>query len=70
MEITAVEWLVKQINDGQFITDKLIEQAKVIDEQNIKKAWINGYNCRTNEDKIGGSGNEHNDYYNETFKNK
>lgn len=74
MELTAVEWLemeIVKLENTYAIPHEiyvLCEQAKVMDEKNIKNAWVNGYNCRTSEDLIGGTGNEENEYYNETFK--
>jgi hypothetical protein len=58
MELTAVEWLEKQINNGQFIPDKLIQQAKEMEKKQIIKAREDIYTT-------GHLSAEQ--YYNETF---
>jgi hypothetical protein len=37
------------------------------EKEEITKSFIAGYNSRSNEDMIGGTGNEENDYYNSIF---
>ena len=67
MKQTAVEWLWLQI--GNFPTmenlrtniDKLLEQAKEMEKEQIKKAWYDGW-------IEVGDNSEH--YYNETFKSE
>lgn len=68
---TAVEWLIEIINErGGFIFtshyDKLFQQAKEKEKEQIKDAWING-------DEDGFTWGEDNkilseQYYNETYK--
>jgi hypothetical protein len=44
-KITAVEWLIKQIdNNGfiKFVTNEQIEQAKEIEQEQIMNAWVKG----------------------------
>ena len=75
MKQTAVEFLIKEFSeilgpiDTKPMQDLLImdamKQAKEMEKQQIENAWVNGYNCRTSEDKIGGSGNEEKEYYEE-----
>ena len=59
MEMTAVEWLVDQIeNEGKCIYE-VIEQAKEMEKEQIIEAYCNG------DDNIGAL-----EYYHETFKTK
>lgn len=63
--MTAVEWLVSQLNKqgfAQVVTDEEIEQAKEIEKQQIIDAYYYDPNC----DAIKDDGEQ---YYNETFKN-
>ena len=39
-----------------------------IEEEQIKLSFVAGYHCRSMEDMIGGSGDEENKYYKETYK--
>ena len=63
---TAVEWLVEQLKErgyaGEFPPHLLFEQAKAMEKDQIKVAWLNsltkGDYCSAEE------------YYNETFKSK
>jgi hypothetical protein len=63
---TAVEWLVEQLKErgyaGEFPPHLLFEQAKAMEQDQIKVAWLNsltkGDYCSAEE------------YYNETFKSK
>jgi hypothetical protein len=60
---TAVEWLIKQIdNNGfiKFVTNEQIEQAKEIEQEQIMNAWAKGV---VSEDHMTAE-----QYYNETFK--
>lgn len=71
-KLTAVEWLENQIRYYISNDDRLFEifrLAKELEKQQIIDAYKNGYICRSNEDMIGGSGNEENEYYEKTFKN-
>ena len=47
-----------------------IKEAKEFlekEKQQIKRAFVAGYQARSVEDMIGGTGNEENEYYNSTF---
>jgi len=67
-EISAVEWLVKQLNQKiDFIPlDKwdmirdIVLQAKAMEKEQIKNAWLNSL--------TKGDFNSAEEYYNETFK--
>ena len=63
-ELTAVEWLVKQINDGQFITDKLLEKAKEMEKQQIIDAHEYGFYSPAFRMSRKAEAEQ---YYNETF---
>jgi len=75
---TAVEWLWLQI--GNFPTmenlrtniDKLLEQAKEMEKNNICDAWDNGYDKGTRDriEKISNPVGNAEQYYNETFKSE
>jgi len=62
-KITAVEWLVKKLNTpgfAQVVTDEEIQQALVMEMEQITDAWEDGQNSfSTRNAEI---------YYNETFK--
>ena len=70
MKQTAVEWLWLQI--GNFPTmenlrtniDKLLEQAKEMEKEQMEKVWVAGLYCET------GDRQAFIDYYNETFKSE
>jgi len=78
MKQSAVQWFVEQIEtiikNGYVFNPKweedFIEQAKEMEKQQIKDAWMNGYNSIGNENMIGGTGNEEKEYYDKTYKNK
>ena len=57
---TAVEWLVEEITNGTLHTKELIKQAKEMEKQQMKDAWINSL--------TKGDYNSAEEYYNETFK--
>jgi len=67
-EVSAVEWLVKQLNQKiDFIPlDKwdmirdIVLQAKAMEKEQIKNAWLNSL--------TKGDFNSAEEYYNETFK--
>ena len=60
---TAVEWLIEQwpILESQ-LPDWLIEQAKAMEKEQIKDAWLNSL--------TKGDYNSAEEYYNETFKSE
>jgi hypothetical protein len=67
---TAVEWLVKSLSDrmyihcpdfGHTIIDKLVEQAKEMEKEQILDSWDDGYDCGMYQEGLGI------DYYNETY---
>ena len=68
-KMTAVEWLIEELRGahvkGDFIfngviTSELIEQAKEMEKEQIRDAWINSL--------TKGDFNSADEYYNETFK--
>lgn len=63
MKQTAVEWLLKQLTIANFEEQQIvIQQAKEIEKQQIKDAYISGMYDAHSKTSI--------DYYKETFKNK
>jgi hypothetical protein len=63
VEMTAVEWLVSQLNKkgfAQVVTDEEIEQAKEIEKQQIVDAF-DGFPLSTRNSQNG------EEYYNQTF---
>jgi hypothetical protein len=71
MKQTAVEWLIEKLSystsDGtiishHFIINKLVEQAKEMEKEQIKDAWLNSL--------TKGDFNSADEYYNETFKSE
>jgi hypothetical protein len=67
--MTAVEWLIEKLSystsDGtiishHFIINKLVEQAKEIEREQIKDAWLNSL--------TKGDFNSADEYYNQTYK--
>lgn len=66
MKQTAIEWLVKQVNsdclNSTFIRQDLIEQAKQMEKEQIKDAWLNSL--------TKGDYNSAEQYYNQTFKSE
>jgi hypothetical protein len=66
MKQTAVEWLLEQLEPNILWTEKakkLAEQAKELEEEQIKDAWKDGRYSNT------GCGDSE-IYYDETFKKK
>ena len=64
-QMTAVEWLVEQIDDNGFFgfaTNEQIEQAKEMEKDQIMNSWVKGV--------ISDGNKTAEQYYNETFKNK
>ena len=63
MKQTAVEWLFEQvwITSGEDLPE-LLEQAKEMEKEQIKDAWINSL--------TKGDYNSADEYYNETFKSE
>ena len=66
MKQTAVEWLIEQLKENNMLTfdewTELVEQAKAMEEQQIKNAWLNSL--------TKGDFNSAEEYYNETFKSE
>ena len=58
---TAVEWLVEQITDSTMPAREAIEQAKEMEKQIIRTAYLDG---------MDGEYNTSEQYYNETFKSE
>jgi hypothetical protein len=66
MKQTAIEWLVEQMTQGDFIAlpkREWIEKAKVMEKEHIMDA----YRINPNNENWSNSGI---DYYNETFKSE
>ena len=64
--MTAVEWMVKQLNiNGTVIPMEIESKAKAMEKQQIKDAWNDGLwgKLREGEDNAES-------YYNETFKSE
>jgi hypothetical protein len=59
---TAVEWLVEQITDGTIPAREAIQQAKAMEKEQIKDAWLNSL--------TKGDYNSAEQYYNKTFKSE
>ena len=63
--MTAVEWLLEQYENNFPLTFDAINQAKEMEKEQIKGAYIaGGYNNTDREAEIF-----YMEYYNETFKN-
>jgi hypothetical protein len=58
MKETAIQWLLEELNNGRHLTDELIEQAKIIEKQQIIDAVE--WNYKSNMGEV---------YYNATYKN-
>jgi hypothetical protein len=68
---TAVEWLVDELLSGRVLLPHLIEQAKEMEKEQIKKAWIDGnYNIDSNGNPSQNYAISDERYYNETFKSE
>ena len=64
---TAVEWLVEQMTQGDFIAlpkREWIEQAKEMEKEQHKQTWTEGLYCGTGDKQA------FEQYYNETFKSE
>jgi hypothetical protein len=64
---TAVEWLVEQMTQGDFIAlpkREWIKQAKEMEKEQHEKTWAEGMFCET------GDRQAFIEYYNETFKSE
>jgi hypothetical protein len=76
MKQTAVEWLIQELfNNGYFhygVPDEIVDQAKVMEKQEIKDAWDGGYDKGTRDriEKISNPVGNAEQYYNETFKSE
>jgi hypothetical protein len=71
MKQTAVEFLVEQLNNGEFLDEELIQQAKELEKEQIIDAWLSAWKdsfLEPLEDKYYQPQAEQ--YYNEQFKNK
>ena len=62
MKQTAVEWLIEQLNSGEFLDEELIKQAEEMFEQQIIDAYSYGRLSVINRRIIS-----YVQYYNETF---
>jgi len=65
MKQTAVEWLIEMFNITNVKLSHhtlIIEQAKEMEKEQIKNAWLNSL--------TKGDYNSSEEYYNETFKKK
>ena len=60
MKQTAVEWLFEQYVNKSIITIEDIEQAKEMEREQIKNAWLNSL--------TKGDYNSAEEYYNQTYK--
>jgi gentisate 1,2-dioxygenase len=70
---TAIEWLVEQMTQGDFIAlpkPEWINQAKEMEKDNVCDAWDDGYDkgMRDRIEKISNPVGNAEQYYNETFK--
>jgi len=73
MKQTAVEWLFEQVvnRTERVYFLKELEQAKEMEKEQIKKAWINGnYNIDSNGNPSENYAISDENYYNETFKSE
>jgi len=73
MKQTAVEWLFEQVvnRTERVYFLKELEQAKEMEKQQIKKAWINGnYNIDSNGNPSENYAISDENYYNKTFKSE
>jgi hypothetical protein len=62
---------IEKVNNDALDKNMLLSLLKFIylpkEKEEITKAFIAGYNSRSNEDIIGGTGNEENEYYDSNF---
>jgi hypothetical protein len=42
MKETAIQWLLEELNNGRHLTDELIEQAKEMENQQLKEMYLKG----------------------------
>ena len=68
-KMTAVEWLAEKIQEqidifcpGGILDDNMINQAKAMEKEQIKDAWLNSL--------TKGDFNSAEEYYNKTFKSE
>jgi hypothetical protein len=64
-EISAVEWLVNVVQSciaPNFIPKEIVEQAKEMEKEQIKDAWLNSL--------TKGDFNSADEYYNQTYKSE
>ena len=68
MKQTAVEWLVEKLTNGHYLDEgmkqKVIEQAKAMEKEQIIKAFNQSWHDRMNPYKTAEK------YYNKTFKSE
>jgi len=68
MKQTAVEWLVEKLTNGHYLDEgmkqKVIEQAKEMEKEQIIKAFNQSWHDRMNPYKTAEK------YYNKTFKSE
>jgi hypothetical protein len=76
MKQTAVEQLVEQLKKRHLLNftgiDKIIEQAKAMEKDNVCDAWDDGYDkgMRDRIEKISNPVGNAEQYYNKTFKSE
>jgi hypothetical protein len=71
-KVSAVEWLIEQLNKKGFapvVTDEEIEQAKEMEKEQHSETW-NDSRIQYKGDNYLGKEKSFEQYYNETFKNK
>jgi hypothetical protein len=71
-KVSAVEWLIEQLNKKGFepvVTDEEIEQAKEMEKEQHSETW-NDSRIQYKGDNYLGKEKSFEEYYNETFKNK
>lgn len=71
MKQTAVEWLIEQITDGTMPAREAIQQAKAMEEKNLKDSFVAGAGMGemfNNENRCYVTDAEQ--YLKETFKSK
>lgn len=69
MALTAVEWLVHQVNsdclNSAFIRTELVDQAKKMEKEQIQRAFSDGQEIPINHPTLPHYSRE--EYYNETY---
>ena len=70
---TAVEWLIKELKDFGYYTynlEKLCDQAKQMEKEQIEEAWDEGQECEYQYHINAVPKYNSNTYYNETYGGK